>query len=88
MIAPDKNTMLDSDINSKRKMIQELYAIQHNEKKKSEQLVNLGGFAPDDKLIASGIAIAGYGVDAKTQSQVFATNKNVDRQNERRPPGM
>ena len=50
--------------------------------------MNLGGFAPDDKLISSGIAIAGYGVDAKTQSQVFATNKNVDRLNERRPMGM
>lgn len=58
------------------------------EKKKNEQLVNLGGMCPDDKLIASGVAIAGVGSDPKIQTQVFATNKNVDLRNEKRPGFM
>ena len=40
---------------------------------------------PDDKLIESGVAIAGFGGDPRIQNQVFNTNRNVDLRNERRP---
>lgn len=73
--------MLDSDINHKRKMLEELYALQHNEKKQNEMLINLGGMAPDKRLLSKGIALAGVGGDPRVQNQVFQTNKNVDRTN-------